>query len=110
MREAFTYRCNARFHNIGRGIEIGLADFEVDNIMTLWFKKSRFVQDFKGGFTTEAAHAAGQAEFDGGRFDWIRRCFFGMPVVGTLLVYGLVLALLAQELWDCVWHSAPLIL
>jgi hypothetical protein len=45
--------------NVRRGVEIGLAYLEVDDIASLCFECSRPSQDFERGFGSQAAHPAG---------------------------------------------------
>jgi hypothetical protein len=42
--------------NIWRRVEIGFADFQVDDVASLRLKRSRADEDFEGRFATEPAH------------------------------------------------------
>jgi hypothetical protein len=51
------------FDYVGGSIEIGLADFQVDDALPLTFQRTRFVQDFESRLGAEARHAACQLQF-----------------------------------------------
>ncbi len=63
MRPALVQRVHGGFHDIGRGVEIGLADFQVDDALALAFQGPRLGQNFKSSFGAQPRHAAGQLQF-----------------------------------------------
>ena len=54
---------NASVDNIGGRVEIGLADFEVDDVLPLFLERASAVQDFKCGFGAKPRHPAGKTQF-----------------------------------------------
>ncbi len=50
-------RFGACADNVGRGIEVRLADLEVHDIHALGFQPPGFRQNFESGFGTETAHS-----------------------------------------------------
>ena len=63
MREAFT-QCGAScVDDVARCIEIGLADFQMNNVATLCFERLCFHQHFERGLRAEPLHASGEPEF-----------------------------------------------
>ena len=63
MRVAVMQGVAGRFDDVRRSVEIGLADFQVNNVSALLFQGARLYQNFKGGFRAQARHAARQAKF-----------------------------------------------
>ena len=63
MGKAFVQRVTSRIDDVGRRIEIGLADLEMDDVAALFFKCARFHQYFECGLSPETRHALGEAEF-----------------------------------------------
>jgi len=51
------------FDNVGGSVEIGLADFQVDDALALTLQGAGFVEDFESGFGAEPGHAAGKQQF-----------------------------------------------
>ncbi len=62
MRPPFVEGVDGGFNDIGRGIKIGLTDFQMHDVLALALQRPRSVQDFEGGFGTEPRHAAGEAK------------------------------------------------
>ncbi len=60
MRPTLPKRVDTGFDDIRRCVEIGLADFQVDDILALLLERAGAVEDFKGGFSAEARHATGE--------------------------------------------------
>ena len=58
---------DARLDDIGRSVKVGLTDFKVNDFLALLLQSAGAVQNFKGGFSTEPRHPAGQAQFELGR-------------------------------------------
>jgi hypothetical protein len=65
MGETFVKRVTSRVDDISWRIEIGLADFEMDDIASLCLQRSRFHQHFKCGLGAETRHPFGEAKFAG---------------------------------------------
>src|SRR5579862_5327394 len=57
MRPALAHGVGARLDDVGGRVEIGLADFQVDDAFALPLKGAGLIQNFKGGFGTETRHA-----------------------------------------------------
>src|SRR5690242_10536026 len=49
-------------NHVAGSIEVGLADFEMDNLLALTLQRTGFVQHFECGFRTEARHALGKTK------------------------------------------------
>ena len=47
-------------HHVFGGVEIGFADFHVDDVLALGFEGAGFGEHLKGGFGAEVIHAAGK--------------------------------------------------
>ena len=60
MGPALVQRIDAGLDHVGGSVEIGLADFEVDDALALALERARFIQNFEGSFGAEARHAAGK--------------------------------------------------
>ena len=54
---------HCRIDDVRRSIEIGLANFQVNDISALCFQGSRLYQNFKGSFRAQPRHALGQTQF-----------------------------------------------
>src|SRR5437667_4145300 len=68
MGEALVQGIGCRTDDVARGIEIGLADLEMDDVAAFCLERSRFHQHFEGGLGAETRHALGEAEFARGGF------------------------------------------
>src|SRR5262249_22026300 len=55
---------NSSLNDIGRGREIGLADFQVNNIFALPLQIPSPVQNFKCGFRSQPGHPLRQPQFE----------------------------------------------
>jgi hypothetical protein len=60
---SFMKRVDSRLDDVGGRVEVGLADFQVNDFFALLFERAGAVQNFKGGFGAEPRHAAGQTQF-----------------------------------------------
>src|ERR1700722_5573793 len=63
VRPAVAQCFNPSFDHIWWRVEVGLADFQVNDFLALSFQGASLVQDFEGSFGSEARHALGQLEF-----------------------------------------------
>ena len=63
MCEAFTQGIASCLDDVARRIEIGLADFKMDDVAALCLERFRFHQHFERGLRTESRHALGEPEF-----------------------------------------------
>ena len=63
MGPALAQRVDTGLDHIGRRIEIGLADFQMNDLLALALESACLVQNFKGSFSAQPRHASGQAEF-----------------------------------------------
>ncbi len=54
-----------RVDNVGRRIEIGFANFEMDDVASLCLQRSRLHQYFERRLGAETRHALGEAKFVG---------------------------------------------
>src|SRR5581483_3177396 len=63
MRPPFVERIDASFHHVRRRIEIGLANLQMDDALSLALQRPRFVQHLKRCFCTKPGHAAGKLQF-----------------------------------------------
>src|SRR5947209_2016981 len=62
MRPTTLQGFDAGVDNIARGIEVGLADLEVNDVATFSFESTRFHQNFKCSFRAQARHTAGKTQ------------------------------------------------
>ena len=69
MSESLVQRVDRRFDDVGRGIEIRLTNFEMNNVASRCLQRSRFHQDLEGSLSPQARHALGQAKFVGRSHD-----------------------------------------
>ena len=53
-------RVNGRFHDVLGRVEIGLADFEMDDVLALLLQGAGTDQNFKSGLGAKTRHALGQ--------------------------------------------------
>ena len=60
---ALAQGADSSFNHVGRSVEIGLANFQVDNLLTQTLQCPRLVQDFKGSLSPEPRHALSQSKF-----------------------------------------------
>ncbi len=67
MRPAFAHGVNAGVDHIRGRVEIRLADLQVNDALALPLEGARFVQNFKGGFSVQAATCGG---LDAIRIGW----------------------------------------
>ncbi len=65
MSEAFVQSVGSRADDVARGIEIGFADLEMNDVAALCLQRSRLHQYFERGLGAETRHAFGEAEFGG---------------------------------------------
>jgi hypothetical protein len=65
MGEAFVQGITRRVDDVGRCIEIGFPDLEMDNVATLCLQRTRLHQDFEGGLRTKTRHAFREAKLVG---------------------------------------------
>ncbi len=56
MRPALIQRLLAGLDDMARRVEVGLADFQVNDAVSLRFQRPRAHQDFEGGFHAYAVH------------------------------------------------------
>ena len=56
MRPALIERLSSRPRRCARGVEIGLADLQVNDVAALRFECAGAHQYFKGGFHADAVH------------------------------------------------------
>ena len=63
MCEALVQRVASRLDDVARRIEIGLADFQMNDVAALRLERSRFHQHFERGLRAESRHALGEPEF-----------------------------------------------
>ena len=63
MSPALVESVDGGFNDIGGSVEIGLSDLQVHDLFSLSLQGAGLVQDLKGGFSAQARHARGQAEF-----------------------------------------------
>ena len=63
MSEALVQSVGRRVDDVGRRIEIGLADLEMNNVAALRLERSRLDQHFERGLGAQTRHAPGEAEF-----------------------------------------------
>src|SRR6266853_3001265 len=54
VSESLVQRVGRRFDEVGRGIEIRLTNFEMNNVASLCFQRSRFHQDLEGSLSPQA--------------------------------------------------------
>jgi hypothetical protein len=54
---------DGRFDNVRGSVEIGLANFEVDDVPALALESASFIENFKRSFSAEPGHAAGELQF-----------------------------------------------
>ena len=59
VRVAVLEGLHAGGHDVLRRIEVGLADFQVDDFPALGFQSAGFRQHLKGAFSPQTAHASG---------------------------------------------------
>src|ERR1700687_3990337 len=57
-------RVDTGLDDIGGSVEVGLANFEVNDFFALFFEHAGAVQDFKSGFRSEPRHPAGKTRFE----------------------------------------------
>ena len=62
MRPTAAQRLHASVDDVGGRVEIGLADFQMDNIIALGFEGTGPDQYFEGSLGTQARHAPGQPQ------------------------------------------------
>ena len=55
---------DASLDDVGRGIEVGFANFEMNDFFALFLELAGAVQDFKGGFGAKPRHPAGKTQFE----------------------------------------------
>ena len=60
VRPSAAQRVHGRFHNVLRGVEVGLANLQMHDVSALALERLRFAEDFKGCLRTQALHAARQ--------------------------------------------------
>jgi hypothetical protein len=65
MSKALMQSVGRRLDDIARRIEIGLANFEMNNVSAFCLQRSRFHQDFERSLSAEARHPLGEAKFVG---------------------------------------------
>src|SRR5688572_24827748 len=65
MGETLVERIRRRPDDVGRRIEIRLADFEMNDVASFRFERPRFHQDFERGLRPETRHSPGQTKFGG---------------------------------------------
>ena len=53
MRVSLVHRLSTGFDDVGRGMEIRLADFEVNDLSSLCFESLCFHQDIESGFRSQ---------------------------------------------------------
>jgi hypothetical protein len=58
-------RVGRRLNDVARGIEIRLANFEMNNVSAFCLQRSRLHQDFKRSLSPETRHTLGEAKFVG---------------------------------------------
>ena len=83
-------------YDIGWSVEVGFANFQMNDFPALAFQGSRLVQDFKGSLGAEPRHALGQSKFmlcgliHGARSASLYSPGFGAPAKGIPLctAYG----------------------
>src|SRR4029077_7163945 len=63
VRPALTQSADSGLNHIGRRVEVRLANFQMDDFLTLTFQGACLIQDFKGGFSAEPGHALSQSKF-----------------------------------------------
>src|SRR4029077_7089535 len=63
MCEALAQGLASRIDDVARCIEIGLADFKMNNIAAFCLERFRFHQHFERGLRAESRHAPGEPEF-----------------------------------------------
>src|SRR4029453_12418447 len=63
MGEAFVQSVGRRVNDVARGIEIGLADLEMDDVAACCLQRSRLHQHFESGLGAETRHALGEPDF-----------------------------------------------
>ena len=63
MCEALAQGVASCVDDVARCIEIGLADFQMNNVATLCLERFRFYQHFECGLRAESLHAFGEPEF-----------------------------------------------
>ena len=56
MRPALVERLLGGLDDVARRGEIGLADFQMDDVAALRFQRARAHQDIEGGFHADAVH------------------------------------------------------
>ena len=65
MSESLVQRVGRRFDDVGRGIEIRLTNFEMNNVASFCLQRACFHEDLEGSLGPEARHALGEAKFAG---------------------------------------------
>src|SRR5439155_3008669 len=64
MRPSGTEGVDRGVNDVGRSIEIRLADFEMDDVLALPLQRTRPVQNFEGGLRAQPRHAFRQTKFE----------------------------------------------
>ena len=62
MSKTFVERVTPSVNNVAGGIEIGLANLEMNNVAPFCFERARFDQNFKRGLSPETRHSSGKAK------------------------------------------------
>ena len=63
MRPAFAHGVDAGFHDICGSVEVGLADFQMNDAFALALEGAGFVQNFESSLGAQARHATGELQF-----------------------------------------------
>src|ERR1700730_5467006 len=109
VRPAIFHGLSAGFDDVLRGIEVGLANFQVDNIFALTLQGASLIQNFKGGLGAEPRHALGQSKFVLRSFFHRRKsCHYIPPGLSAYdcAQPGRVFARNSMPRWSCVDYLA----
>src|SRR5207248_765851 len=63
VSETFVQRGTRRLDDVARGVEIRLANFEMNNVSAFCLQRSRLHQDFERSLGAETRHPLGQTKF-----------------------------------------------